>query len=203
VVHAARERFLTEGVEGASLRAIAADAGTSIGMVYYYYPTKDDLFLAVVEETYLHILKGMEAALDPAVPVRERIERLYLRLAALDKRELKVVRLVIREALSSPPRLERIVERFKRGHVPLMLKLVGEGFATGLFDPKLHPGWVIAALAALGGPAQLLLSAAAGKLPIPLGPTREETAVALVDVLLNGVAPRAERSAPRPKRKRR
>ena len=47
IVHAARRRFLSDGVEGASLRAIARDARTSIGMIYYYYPAKDDLFLAV------------------------------------------------------------------------------------------------------------------------------------------------------------
>ena len=34
IVHAARRRFLKEGVDGASLRTIAKDAGTSIGMVY-------------------------------------------------------------------------------------------------------------------------------------------------------------------------
>jgi AcrR family transcriptional regulator len=34
IVHAARERFLFEGVDGASLRNIAKDAGTNIGMVY-------------------------------------------------------------------------------------------------------------------------------------------------------------------------
>ena len=50
IVHAARRRFLKEGVDGASLRTIARDAKTSIGMVYYYFPTKDDLFFAVVEE---------------------------------------------------------------------------------------------------------------------------------------------------------
>src|SRR4029077_6434218 len=46
IVRAARERFLAEGVDGASLRTIASDAGTNVGMVFYYFPTKDDLFLA-------------------------------------------------------------------------------------------------------------------------------------------------------------
>ena len=50
IVLAARTRFLADGVDGASLRHIARAARTSIGMVYYYFPTKDDLFLAVVEE---------------------------------------------------------------------------------------------------------------------------------------------------------
>ena len=52
IVDSARARFLSLGVDGASLREIARDAGTNIGMVAYYFPTKDDLFLAVVEEVY-------------------------------------------------------------------------------------------------------------------------------------------------------
>jgi AcrR family transcriptional regulator len=38
---------LGDGVDGASLREIAREAGTNIGMVVYYFATKDDLFLAV------------------------------------------------------------------------------------------------------------------------------------------------------------
>jgi AcrR family transcriptional regulator len=52
IVAAARARFLVEGVDGASLRSIAQDAGTNVGMIYYYFPTKDDLFLGVVEDVY-------------------------------------------------------------------------------------------------------------------------------------------------------
>jgi TetR/AcrR family transcriptional regulator, transcriptional repressor for nem operon len=48
IVHAARARFLQEGVDGAALRQIARDAGTNIGMVYYYFKTKDDLLAAVL-----------------------------------------------------------------------------------------------------------------------------------------------------------
>jgi AcrR family transcriptional regulator len=75
ILHAARERFLNEGVDGASLRAIAKDARTSIGMVYYYFPSKDDLFLAVVEEVYERVVSELSAALGSDVPVVERIRR--------------------------------------------------------------------------------------------------------------------------------
>ena len=51
IIHAARRRFLEDGVDGASLRKIAREAGTNIGMIYYYFPTKDDLFLAYVAGT--------------------------------------------------------------------------------------------------------------------------------------------------------
>src|SRR6185312_177326 len=133
IVHAARRRFLKEGVDGASLRHIARDAKTSIGMVYYYFPTKDDLFLGVVEEVYEVALADLVKALDPSLPVEERILRLYSRVGSIKEEEVLVVRLVLREALVSSQRLDTIVERFERGHLPLMLKLVADGLQMGTF----------------------------------------------------------------------
>src|SRR6266545_901848 len=94
ILHAARARFLAEGVDGASLRAIARAAGTSIGMLYYYFSSKDDLFLAVVEEVYGALLADLARALAPDAPVEERIAALYQRIAAMSDEELSVIRLV-------------------------------------------------------------------------------------------------------------
>jgi AcrR family transcriptional regulator len=189
IVHAARRRFLLEGVDGASLRAIARDAKTSIGMIYYYYPAKDDLFLAVVEEIYLALLKDLESRLDRSRPVAERIRLLYERLGALSDDEKQVLRLVIREALASPDRLESLIERFQRGHLPLVLQLVNDGTTEGVFRKDLPSGLVLGALMAIGGPAQIVLGVAERHLPrraVPPGPDRAQ---ALVDILLTGIAP--------------
>src|SRR5262245_29839464 len=94
ILTAARARFLADGVDGASLRGIASDAGTSIGMVYYYYPTKDELFFGVVEELYRKLLADVEAAIAPDAPVKQRVERLYGRIARLSEDELLMARLV-------------------------------------------------------------------------------------------------------------
>jgi hypothetical protein len=73
VLHAAARRFLEDGVDGAAMRAIARDAGTSVGMVTYYFPTKDALFAAVVEHAYKGLLDDLGAALAPdAFPSRPR-----------------------------------------------------------------------------------------------------------------------------------
>src|SRR6187549_1651058 len=139
ILSAARARFLSDGVDGASLRGIASDAGTSIGMVYYYFATKDELFFGVVEELYVKLLADIEAAIRPDVPVRERIERLFARVARLTDDELLVLRLVLREALTSNERFARLRERFKAGHIPLLARLVADGYASGAFDRSLHP----------------------------------------------------------------
>ena len=77
IVEAARSRFLLEGVDGASLRSIARDAGTSIGMVYYYFKTKDELFLAVIETAYRGLLVDFSAALASDVTAEQRLARLF------------------------------------------------------------------------------------------------------------------------------
>ena len=190
ITDAARERFLHEGVDGASLRSIAEDAGTSIGMVYYYFKTKDDLFLAVVEDVYRDLLRDILAALDPALAPEQRVLQLFERFAAMDEREFAIVRLILREALISSARLTRIVRRFEQGHIPQLLQTLLEGMRLGRFDPNAHVAALGVATASLGLLPQILhrLVSAAGLPMAELLPDREQSARALFGVLLFGIA---------------
>ena len=49
ILQAAKAEFLEKGYEAASLRKIAAQAGVTIGAIYTRYPTKDQLFCALVQ----------------------------------------------------------------------------------------------------------------------------------------------------------
>lgn len=192
IVHAARERFLRDGVDGASLRHIARDAKTSIGMVYYYFPTKDDLFFAVVEELYVALLADLEVALAADAPVPTRVQRLYERMARLSEDELLMVRLVARDALTSTARLDRLIARFLRGHVPLLLRLVQDGTADGTFGPQHSPLTVALSLVSLAGPAQVMRRVIEQRLPFVEAPRHDALANELVDVLFKGVAGRRD-----------
>jgi len=124
IVEAARARFLREGVDGASLRAIAKDARTSIGMVYYYFPTKDDLFFAVVEETYAAVLEDLTRLCAADLAPDERMRRLYQRFGAMTEREALTIRLVLREVLVTSTRSRRLFAWFERGALPPNVMLV-------------------------------------------------------------------------------
>jgi AcrR family transcriptional regulator len=190
IVHAARGRFLSDGVDGASLRSIASDAGTSIGMVYYYFPTKDDLFLAVVEEVYVKLLADMEDALSPKVSVEARISRLYRRIGAMSDVELLTLQLIVREGLVSSSRLQKLVERFQRGHLPLVIATVADGLGDGTLRSTVHPAVVMIATLAMGVLPQVLRRVAGAQLPFAALPSGEALSDALVDVLLRGVGTR-------------
>jgi AcrR family transcriptional regulator len=176
-------------VDGASLRGIASDAGTSIGMVYYYFATKDELFFAVVEELYKKLLEDIESAIAPDVTVPLRIERLYQRVARLSDDELLMMRLVAREALTSSSRFARLRQRFQTGHIALIARLVADGFGSGTFNPELHPMVAMLSVAGMGVVPQLVRRALDGSLPFPGAPAGEELSKQLVGILLRGIRP--------------
>ena len=148
-------RFLAEGVDGASLREIARDAGTNIGMIVYYFPTKDDLFLAVVEGVYAGIVEDLTRLLAVDAPARERLREAFVRLGHSSDLELEVIQLVLREALSSSNRMRRILARAMRGHIPLLLSTIADGIESSEFDENIPAPLILVVLIALGAAPQL------------------------------------------------
>ncbi|MEI8255845.1 MAG: TetR family transcriptional regulator [Deltaproteobacteria bacterium] len=188
IVRAARVRFLHEGVDGASQRHIARDAGTSLGMVYYYFPTKDLLFLAVVEDVYAEVVSDLEQMLGNDVPAEERLRRILVRFAALSDAEVDVLRIVVREALVSNARRRQILERFLRGHVGQLLRTVFDGISSGAFRPIDPPFFIVAAMVGVGlVPHVIRRVVGPGVEPFTQVPTGEQFADLALDVLLRGI----------------
>lgn len=52
----AKKEFLEKGFQGASLRNIVKDAGVTTGAFYGYYKSKEELFEAIVDDKYQHIM---------------------------------------------------------------------------------------------------------------------------------------------------
>jgi AcrR family transcriptional regulator len=188
LVSAARKRFLRDGVDGASLRDIAAAARTNIGMVYYYFPEKDALFLAAVEDAYAGLLEGVREALAGDAPVRVRLLRLYARLWRMNDDEYATLRLVLREAMISSTRMRKLAPRFLQGHVPLILGALLEGRARGELRDDREPLIQMAAVMSLGIMPVLARRIAADAVPrgFPLPPL-ESMAPALAEMLFAGI----------------
>lgn len=187
ILRAARERFLVEGVDGASLRSIADDAKTSVGMVYYYFPTKDDLFLAVVEETYGGLLADVGREIGGLTTTEERLRCVYQRMARLSDDELTTIRLILREILVSSERRARVVERSLRGHVPLMLAALADGVARGEVATGFHPLSLGIATLVLGVVPQVMRRLVLEVNPGVPAPSATALADDLLRVVLSGI----------------
>jgi AcrR family transcriptional regulator len=78
ILAAARTLFAARGFAGASIRAIAADAGVDPSLVHHYFGTKDDLFVAALElpvDPRVAMLPVLEGGIDGA---GERLLRVFV-----------------------------------------------------------------------------------------------------------------------------
>src|SRR5436309_12037636 len=76
LLDAAKEVFLRDGFEGASLDDNAEVAGFTRGAIYSNFSGKDDLFLALLEDRFTQAIAGAEGALEPAQTPEERVAAL-------------------------------------------------------------------------------------------------------------------------------
>ncbi len=79
ILDAARELFVAEGYQNVSIRKIAERIEYSPAAIYSYFPSKDDIFLALAEEGFrmLFTPRGETAIADPIDKIRAGFWRLY------------------------------------------------------------------------------------------------------------------------------
>jgi AcrR family transcriptional regulator len=76
ILAASVEEFASKGLAGARVDSIAAAADCNKAMLYYFFNSKEDLYLEVLEESYAH-MREHESKLDLAhLPPLEAIKRL-------------------------------------------------------------------------------------------------------------------------------
>lgn len=66
IIDAAVDLFWTEGFGGAGLRDIADLASINVASIYHHFPSKQDLLVAIIEQTYKQCLEQGQQALAEA-----------------------------------------------------------------------------------------------------------------------------------------
>jgi hypothetical protein len=144
----------------------------------------------VVEEVYGALLEDLTAALA-AGRFEERLGRLYARFAAMSDREHEVVKLVMREVIGGSPRLGKLVERFQRGHLPLVVGALVDGMRENKVRSDLPPPLVLMLTFAIGALPQIVRRSAGDLAPFRDLPPPEQLARLLLDAFLRAVSPAA------------
>lgn len=101
--------FAQYGFEGASLELIAQDAGISRHRLLYYFPSKEQLYLRVLDDVLDHWLQGMSDLLrgdDPAEALRR-----YIRAKLQSSRERpQGSKVFTREVMAGAPRFGAAIQ---------------------------------------------------------------------------------------------
>ena len=141
ILAVATEEFATHGLSGARVDAIAERTRTSKRMIYYYFGSKEDLYLAVLEKAYRKI-RSLEAdlALEGMPPV-EALRTLIASTFDHDEQNRDFVRLVSIENIHQAVHMRRSAE-IKDLNVSIIRTLsdiLERGKADGSFHRETDP----------------------------------------------------------------
>lgn len=149
---AARGEFAAKGLDGARVGAIADQAGVNKQLVYHYFGSKEDLYVAVLEDAYQDI-REREGELElshlpPVDALRRLIEFSFDYLDA--NREF--VALVTDENTHLGQHLSRLnqLETINRPIIELIRETLERGARSGEIRTGLEPIQVYLSIAGLG-----------------------------------------------------
>ncbi len=132
-VDAARNAFFANGYAGTTMSSIASHVGGSKTTLWSYFPSKEELFAAVVDdivESYGDALQVDLSLGDDVVPVLRRFAGVLVN-TLMSEPLLALYRLVVGEAQRFPHLAETFYERGPRRGKARLAVWIGEKMAVG------------------------------------------------------------------------
>jgi AcrR family transcriptional regulator len=135
---AALEFFVERGYAATRLDEVAARAGVSKGTLYLYFPSKEDLFKAVVRETIVPQIDELRRSVDRADDdcaelLRSFFAQWWQRFGA--SRLGGIAKLIVAEAGNFPEVARFFQEEVIEPHSELLVAIIERGIRRGEFAP--------------------------------------------------------------------
>jgi AcrR family transcriptional regulator len=141
ILNAALQEFSRHGLSGARIDAIAAESGINKGMIYYYFGSKEDLYVAALEESYRRF-RQIESefqleSLAPVAALRQLVSASFDFHAA----HPEFIRMVMSENINQGEYIRKIPElrAINRSAITVLDRLCQRGIAEGVFRADVDP----------------------------------------------------------------
>jgi AcrR family transcriptional regulator len=140
IMAAARRRFEKFGYRATSVAVIARDAGIAVGTVYLYFRNKEQILIALFDQSNSRWMAEARRAADQPGTAEERLMRVARASVEHYQRD-ELLYAVIRRDLEMilAPLGEEFRDKVLRHNVELMAEIIGNGARAGEFravDPE-------------------------------------------------------------------
>ena len=145
ILAAALEIFSERGFDGTTTRDIAARAAVNLGLIKYYFDSKEKLWKAAVDRASERLRSEIGAAIPGAIESRDALAevlRVCVRFAAKNP---AFIRLMNDEGKRDSPRMRWLVDRHGKPLYEMLLAVLARGRRLGLFAdvPPIHLYYVL------------------------------------------------------------
>jgi len=183
LLDAAVRVFARAGYHGSRVGDIAEEAGVAHGLLYHYFPSKEEVLQTIFRENWGQLIerfRAVEAADEPAGEKLEGIAKILLRTWRNDP---DLVTVMVREVARSPQLESQVVE--VREAFAIVQRIVEQGQRDGTFRPDLDArlaSWIL-----YGGLEEVLTGWVLGGLPADDAEVERAERTA-IDLALRGLA---------------
>lgn len=141
ILDAAFIEFSDNGLDGARVDAIAARAGTTVRMIYYYFASKDGLYRAVLEHAYAGIRTAERELGLEALPPEDAIRRLTEFVFDYEEANPRFVRLVSIENIHRAAHIARseTIQGLNATVISTIGAILARGQDAGVFRRDAEP----------------------------------------------------------------
>jgi AcrR family transcriptional regulator len=147
LLDAAAREFARTGFERANIDAISVAAGYAKGTIYNYFPSKQELFLAVVEEACEQATASASAPSHASA--RERLHATLAAFCAWASANDGFARVLVRECLMGTPELQGRVAAAEEPLLAQIRTILEEGLQRGELRNDVRPELLALAIAGL------------------------------------------------------
>ena len=139
ILVAALQVFAEHGFDGARTREIAERAGANLGLIKYYFDTKEKLWQAAVSLAFLELQTELgDVIAPPAAPGaddRARVEQLLRRFIHFVARRPEFMRMMNDEGKRDGPRMRWLADHYVKPLNTAMRDLIERAAQSGVVPP--------------------------------------------------------------------
>jgi AcrR family transcriptional regulator len=134
IIVAAAELFRTKDYEKTTMQNVMDAVGIAKGTIYHYFKSKEDLLEAVIEQSVVEYLAGMQATLDESTGNALDKMRLLIGAGQVEDEESEIIEHLHRPGNVGMHTRQLIVTI--TGLAPLYAKVIQQGCDEGVFQTE-------------------------------------------------------------------
>ncbi len=138
IIQAARKRFAHYGFSKVTMDEIAGDVEMGKASLYYYFPTKEDLFRSVISQELNELQKNIEFILSEPNSASKKLQRYVEQRMIFFQKLINLGTLSVHAYFDTKSLFKKIFLDFAEVEMGLIKKIIEEGKKSNEFNPDLN-----------------------------------------------------------------
>lgn len=141
--------FAQGGIQGTTIRRIAAAARVNSQLIYYYFRDKNGLFRAVLQAEAARVSRLLTDASTASTSPRDQLARFVREWVRVSLAESEALKMLYRAMLDGDRKLIEGIQVFSGDHAAQITTLIRKGQSIGIFRKDVDARRVVASLVSM------------------------------------------------------